>query len=57
MKLIIDLIDAHYNREDAEFSFKEAANRIVKHFESTGHRYTAEVIKDHIERGIKGDET
>ena len=53
MKLIVELIDAHYNREDSELKFIEAARRIVQHFESTGHKYTAEVIKSHIDLGTE----
>ena len=51
MKLITDLIDAHY--EGNEFAFLEYANRIVQHNHGLGRQYTAATVHNHIVAGIE----
>ncbi len=50
MKLITDLIDSHYERN--EFAFLEYVNRIIQSH-GRGRSYAAETIRNHVAAGIE----
>lgn len=50
LRLLLTLVDAHYNADDSNFQFLEALKRVEQHYRSKGKRYTADCLKARIDR-------
>lgn len=52
LKLLLLLVDAHYNGVDSNFQFLQALKRVEQHYRSKGRRYTADCLKTRIDKQI-----
>lgn len=52
LRLLLTLVDAHYNPDDSNFQFLAALKRVEQHYRSKGKRYTADCLKSRIDNQI-----
>ena len=52
LKLLLLLVDAHYNGVDSNFQFLQALKRVEQHYRSKGRRYTADCLKNRIDNVV-----